>query len=1512
MPLQDENTNPQRKRNNSLIPIELLNNSGEGGRECAALATVFGVPEYVDSKIFWERQQYQHEGLLPKKQVTRPGTPSDNSKYGHVSVNHISVVKRPIGKVSQEDNDAMNNNAILQHDIRSKFVISSYVDSVLDPVGSNELLRSPSLGTTSTSAPIPTPSKSFSLPRIPNVSKFNDILIEDENGIDIMLPANPSSILLHSTTPIIRSGSISSVHSNYTLPSLQKQQDIKETQVIIGSPEIFDLIISDEDERFIIWGPDPIALSSSMATTTSPERPSSYATLYNNQHTRPELKGFSSNTTSTLVTSKSSNHISKERKPSFASVRLSAQLLSENLKLGRSTKSSDNMNDHAQHSSFLLKKAFGLKKSNNKKSVKDQEMESQKDIPKVIEAATIHKLVEKLTNTLDYTFMTDFFLTYRDFLSSIDLCQLLMSRFYWALQNDEETRRVVRIRTFVVLRHWLNNYFVHDFIGNRSLRVILTEFLNQLPRHPLVKESPRDQRIVKILKRVVRRLKKLYYNRSSGASRVKVIAPPPPTAEQEQMGEIVRAKLSQNVIRRKTTLGVDMSSHHNGNMAVQDARYARVVVVGSLKSTLVDSPTVDTLAHRLSHASAHDIVVPEANGFDDGQSHQYNKSVHESSMAEPHAPVDASSMISVASDDSLESELSAGETVPNESDESDEDEDEEEEDGLHQTGDLDRHWLQEQQETLAYFQPVANEHPVPFDAPDVPTTELPPPSVDKADLTSENSMPTTPTSISKTGIRRVPSERWCKSDGEYSRSKNKQTVDATLPDELLKELSGDELSGSRSPVGLARKLSRKSIEKRKSEKNLHDTESVGWSSAPSSTTTSPYLTATHAEDIPKVPELPSSLEVVKKSPSKTLKKKKAGSKKKAAQTTDMNELEAFASIPYEATMAPDAKPNTTTKEDNVPKRRLSKVLSKVLRPHSVVENEKTQIKENDNQAQTEVANNEVIPGDQEAKQEEEEQQKQHGGQLVNLIAQRLRHSSVDEDNTEDNKCDCAHCSGNKHGSNITCRRLSMMLIADEERRLSLELRRKRGASIDLDQHARVNQLNNPFHQDAKQAKEAQYGPVYLGNLQARSLIESTVDHPQHDPDTSDDDDDGTSCAPSERSIQTEAQASSSRARMSFLSDVTSHGPKSKMIEVGIPPVLPALETTMTENTDIQTIPRSLGPGMVDSHHGRCFIMSYRTSLLASQLCYVERDVLVKVGWEELIHCKWTKMDACGNITTDLFSHEQQALNEDYNDKQINYTRQTEQRRIQEQGIEQVIQRFNTVCQWVASEIVRTRNIHERVKLIEKFIRLARKCQMYSNYATLLQILLGLQSPAVARLEKTWSKVSTRCQKQLNKLTEFTSPMKNWKHIRDSMTEVAEEYGNSPAEVQVELPGTTSHKHKFKKTRIKIPFGGCIPFLGIYLSDLVFNSEKPRYLKPNLENQRIYNVNNTRHLPDCLDQPLVNFRKYRVIATVIKRVLTFQGLAMRYSFDEDGFLLEKCRNLQVLDASQIRELSISLE
>ncbi|KAG1415723.1 hypothetical protein G6F57_023801 [Rhizopus arrhizus] len=83
------------------------------------------------------------------------------------------------------------------------------------------------------------------------------------------------------------------------------------------------------------------------------------------------------------------------------------------------------------------------------------------------------------------------------------------------------------------------------------------------------------------------------------------------------------------------------------------------------------------------------------------------------------------------------------------------------------------------------------------------------------------------------------------------------------------------------------------------------------------------------------------------------------------------------------------------------------------------------------------------------------------------------------------------------------------------------------------------------------------------------------------------------------------------------------------------------------------------------------------------------------------------MDADGKINPNYAQPQDDDLFDDgMNTTAISYPRQTEKRRAQGQGIEHVIQRFNTVCQWVSSEIVRTKNINDRVKLIEKFIRLA--------------------------------------------------------------------------------------------------------------------------------------------------------------------------------------------------------------
>jgi len=106
--------------------------------------------------------------------------------------------------------------------------------------------------------------------------------------------------------------------------------------------------------------------------------------------------------------------------------------------------------------------------------------------------------------------LTDFFLIYRLFISPLALLKLLMARFRWALLEDSPQRQIVRVRTFVTLRHWLLNYFEFEFTESRLLRRTLTKGLRDLASHPIVQSSVRDQRIVEELRKHFQRKRKAH------------------------------------------------------------------------------------------------------------------------------------------------------------------------------------------------------------------------------------------------------------------------------------------------------------------------------------------------------------------------------------------------------------------------------------------------------------------------------------------------------------------------------------------------------------------------------------------------------------------------------------------------------------------------------------------------------------------------------------------------------------------------------------------------------------------------------------------------------------------------------------------------------------------------------------------------------------------------------------------------------------------------------------------
>ncbi|KAF7715644.1 Uncharacterized protein PECH_001281 [Penicillium ucsense] len=101
---------------------------------------------------------------------------------------------------------------------------------------------------------------------------------------------------------------------------------------------------------------------------------------------------------------------------------------------------------------------------------------------KDISAATPARIVAQISSEsfMDYELVSDFFLTFRSYLSPCHLLALLLARLEWAINRLQEDGRIIRIRTFAALRHWILNYFVDDFVVNYNLRSHFCATINAL------------------------------------------------------------------------------------------------------------------------------------------------------------------------------------------------------------------------------------------------------------------------------------------------------------------------------------------------------------------------------------------------------------------------------------------------------------------------------------------------------------------------------------------------------------------------------------------------------------------------------------------------------------------------------------------------------------------------------------------------------------------------------------------------------------------------------------------------------------------------------------------------------------------------------------------------------------------------------------------------------------------------------------------------------------------------
>eukprot|EP01125_Pyxidicula_operculata_P002253 TRINITY_DN1215_c0_g1_i1.p1 TRINITY_DN1215_c0_g1~~TRINITY_DN1215_c0_g1_i1.p1 ORF type:complete len:1173 (-),score=256.14 TRINITY_DN1215_c0_g1_i1:206-3724(-) len=190
----------------------------------------------------------------------------------------------------------------------------------------------------------------------------------------------------------------------------------------------------------------------------------------------------------------------------------------------------------------------------------------------------------------------------------------------------------------------------------------------------------------------------------------------------------------------------------------------------------------------------------------------------------------------------------------------------------------------------------------------------------------------------------------------------------------------------------------------------------------------------------------------------------------------------------------------------------------------------------------------------------------------------------------------------------------------------------------------------------------------------------------------------------------------------------------------------------------------------------------------------------------------------------------------------------------------LMSRANQISFWIASVLLLQQKVADRTKMLSKIINLARYLADLKNYNSLMGVLTGLNMASISRLKFTFNALSKKSTEELKRMNQFQEPSGGFKYLRTMM----------------KMNGAT------------------IPYLGLYLKDLMLMDENSNYIT----------VSNIE---------LINWSKYQLVATSIFDFLSYQknGRTM-FTLTKEDPIFSLLYDLPVLSEKELWQMSMERE